>query len=426
MTAMVTRLALGFLCAVRVAVPLAALVASPGSVPGLPYYRYEPTPGDGQGFYSAAREFIASWGRLGPALILLLGLALVGVAVAGWRLWRSRPARRAWVLAGAGLAVGLVLAAAISQMSGHTGAAVVGWSLVWGAVMLPVRAVGVAVGPDTGFAFGLALSLAANCVTVVATWAIGLRATGRRPVAFLAAGVFAFWPLLAGLVSGERGWTNGTWNVDAGLHMYTEPLSTALVAVAVVLLLAERPGPVSLAAAGLLLSFSTAVRLSNGLFLAVAVLLAAVRLGPRRAAPLAAAGAAFVPVVIAWWPKGYSQLFDDPYVWPPHPFAVSYAGSNWTDSLFFSPRAYLVLLPLAVAGALFLRTRCSLAVLGSLILVNALFYSFYANTAEHPRFLFVAFPALFVLWAAGAAGLVGLARRSPGIGFSRLRSTSHG
>jgi hypothetical protein len=36
------------------------------------------------------------------------------------------------------------------------------------------------------------------------------------------------------------------------------------------------------------------------------------------------------------------------------------------------------------------------------VLVNAAFYTGYAYTREHPRFLYVSLPAMFVLWAAGA------------------------
>ena len=35
------------------------------------------------------------------------------------------------------------------------------------------------------------------------------------------------------------------------------------------------------------------------------------------------------------------------------------------------------------------------------LLINPVFYSFYANTAQHPRFLYASLPELFVLWAAG-------------------------
>jgi hypothetical protein len=37
------------------------------------------------------------------------------------------------------------------------------------------------------------------------------------------------------------------------------------------------------------------------------------------------------------------------------------------------------------------------------LLINPVFYSFYANTAQHPRFLYASLPELFVLWAAGVS-----------------------
>ena len=404
--------AIALLCAVRVAIPLAALLASGRALPGLPRYDYEPTPGDAQGFYSAAREFIASWQRLGAGLLVVVVLALAAAAVIAVRVWRSRPAARAWVLAGAALAASLGATVAITQMSSHTGAAVVGWPLLWGLVMLPYRAVGLPLDPDVAFGFGLSLELAAAAVTVAATWVIGLRATGRRSTALAAAAFMALWPFLSGLVSGARGWTNGTWNVDAGLHLYDEPVSTALVAVAVALLLSQNLSPVGLASAGALLSFATAVRLSNGLFAAFVLVVLARRLGARRALPYLAAGLSFAPVVGAWWPKGYAALVDRPDIWPPHPFSSDYVVRSWTESLFFSPRAALVLVPLAVVGALVLRRSWALALLGGLIAVNAVFYSFYANTAEHPRFLHVALPPLLVLWAAGLVALARTAARA--------------
>jgi len=59
-----------------------------------------------------------------------------------------------------------------------------------------------------------------------------------------------------------------------------------------------------------------------------------------------------------------------------------------------------------------LRRSWALALLGGLIAVNAVFYSFYANTAEHPRFLHVALPPLLVLWAAGLVALARTAARA--------------
>lgn len=404
--------AVAVLCALRVAIPLAALAASGRALPGLPRYDYESTPGDAQAFYSAAREFIASWQRLGTGLLVVVALALGASAVIAVRAWRVRPAARAWVVVGAAFAASLGATVAITQMSPRTGAAVVGWPLLWGLAMLPYRAVGLPLDPDIAFGFGLALELAASVVTVTATWVIGLRATGRRSAALVAAAFMALWPFLSGLVSGARGWTNGTWNVDAGLHLYDEPISTALVAVAVALLLSKNLSPVGLASTGALLGFATAVRLSNGLFAAFVLLMLVRRLGAGRALPYLAAGLSFAPVVGAWWPKGYAALLDRPDIWPPHPFSADYIVQSWTESLFFSPRAALVLVPLAVLGALALRRSWALALLAGLIAVNAVFYSFYANTAEHPRFLHVALPPLLVLWATGLIAIASAAAKA--------------
>ena len=419
--------ALAGLCAVRVAVPLAALVASPGDLPGLPRYVYEPTPGDAQGFYSAAREFIASWGRLGAPAVLAGAVALLAVAFWAVRTWRARPSARGWVVVVLAVAFSLAVVAAITQISRHTGAAVFGWPLLWALPMLPYRALGGPLDPDVAFGFGLALSLVANVGTVVAVWFIGLRATRRRSVALTAAAFFALWPILSGLVSGELGWTNGTWHVDAGLHLYDEPISTALVAAAVAIVLGELLGPVALVGAGGLLGLATVVRLSNGLLAALVLGLLAAKVGPRRALPFLAGGLAFAPIVVAWWPRGYAALFDRPDIWPPHPFSADYVVRNWTESLFFSSRAVLVLVPLALLGAYALRGRFALALLGGIVLVNAAFYSFYANTAEHPRFLHVALPAVLVLWAAGAAGLaLGLRKTLQGRGERRRKPTMIG
>ena len=102
----------------------------------------------------------------------------------------------------------------------------------------------------------------------------------------------------------------------------------------------SRPGSSRspLAAAGVLLSFAVAVRLSNALIAALALGIAAWRVGPRRTLPLVAGLATFVPVVAAWWPRGYAALFDSPDVWPEAPVLVSHVVPAWTDSLLFTPR----------------------------------------------------------------------------------------
>jgi hypothetical protein len=349
---------------------------------------------------------MASWGRLGVPVLLLLALALVAAVVVGVRVWRSRPHRRARVVVGAAAVFALVVSAAVTQME-PPGAAVIGWSLVWSMPMLPYRALGGPLDPDVAFGFALVLSLAANVVTVVATAYVGLFATGRRTVGLAAAGLFAFWPLLVGVIGGERAWGNGTWAVDAGLVMYTEPLSTALCAVALALLL-SRPSDVRLASAGVLLSLATAVKLSNAVLIAAALVILAWRLR-RRALPFLGGALAFVPLVLVYWSKGYAELRDDPAYWPDRPFSTDYLLTSWTDSLLFQPRTLLLLAPLALAGLVVVARSRLLMV--SWIVPNALFYSAFFFTWQHPRFLFVSLPALFVLEAAGVAAVVSGARR---------------
>lgn len=396
--------ALAVLAAIRVAIPLAALAAEGSQLPGLPRYSFVALSGDATGFYAAAREFMASWGRLPPAVVVTLALAvLAGAAafVAGWRGYRDR---RAWLLAGAALAAALVVTAGVSQMN-PPGAAVFGWPLVWSLPMLPYRALGGPLDPEIAFGFGLTLSLAANAVTIIATAYAGLYATGRRTVGLVAAALYAFWPFLTGLVGGSRAWENGSWQIDAGLHLYTEPLSTALVTTAAALLLHPRRTPLRLAGAGAVLSLATTVKLSNGFAAVLGLAILVVAIGARRSLPFLAGGLSFAPVVAAYWPLGYVQVFDNPVSFPRVPFALDYAARSWSESLLFTPRTVLLLAPLAVAGAFLVRRGAALALLLAWTLVNPAFYSFYANTPLHPRFLYASLPTFFVLWAAGAAAI---------------------
>lgn len=394
----------------RAAVPLAALAASGHALPGFPRYEYDGLTGDATGFYAATREFMASWGRLPPAVVGALAIATLVFAVVLIRQWRANGERRAWLVALAAVLVAGVAAIGVTQMNAP-GAAVFGWPLVWSLPMLPYRALGFPLDQDVAFGFGLVLSVAANAVTVVATAYIGLFATRRQSVAVGAAALVAFWPLLVGIVGGERAWSNGTWTVDAGLAMYTEPLSTALVTVALALLLSPRAGDVTLALAGAALGLATVVKLSNGLLAAIAFALLASRVGLRRSLPFAAAGLAFVPLVAVYWPKGYPAVLDaDPNAWPDDPFALGHVLSSWTDSFLFTPRTLLLLVPLAVVGAVVLRPwpRWPLVAWS---LVNAVVYSFYFVTPQHPRFMFGSLPALFVLWTLGVASVVLLSRK---------------
>lgn len=394
---------LASLAAVRGAIPLAALAASGHKLPLMPAYEYAGLTGDATGFYAATREFMAAWGRLNPlALVGLAALVAAGLLLFV-RAWRRRGVARAWLIVGAAAGLAIVVSAAVTQMK-PPGAAVFGWPLVWSVALAPARALGV-LDPDVAFALGLPLALAANVVTVFATFYAGLYATGRRAIGLGAAAFYALWPLLVGVISGERAWENGTWTVDAGLALYTEPLSTALVATALALLLSPRLTDVRLAVAGVALSFATVVRLTNALVAAGAlVLVLALRLNHRRTLLFLAGALSFVPLVAAYWPKGYEAQGREP-------FALSYVDDAWTDSLLFSPRTLLVLVPLAAVGWLALRSWWPRALFGLFVLANAVFYSFYRVTEIHPRFLFASLPAVFVLWILGLKTLAEAGRR---------------
>lgn len=379
--------ALTALVALRTAIPLLVLAASGRDLPGLPPYEYEPLNGDANGYYAEARELIsAAFGPAGAVAALLL-------TGGGWLAWRLRP--RWTAVAVAALAVSLAACALVLPAASGV-APVVGWPLLWAVLMLPARVAG-SLGVDVAFAVALPVSLAANAVTIVATAYVGLRASGRHAVGVGAAALFAVWPLLTRPLAGPSAWENGQWNVDVGLHLYTEPLSTALVTVSLALLLAQRRGDWQLALAGSFLGFAAAVKVSNGLLAIAVALWLARRDGPRRALPLVASSAAFVPLVALYWPKGYPDLPNVPG------FSLEQAGRSWGEaSLIFDPRTVVLLLPLALAGAVALAPSAA-ALLGGVVLVNAAFYTFYEATHDHPRFFHVVLPAMFVLEAGGAS-----------------------
>jgi hypothetical protein len=131
-----------------------------------------------------------------------------------------------------------------------------------------------------------------------------------------------------------------------------------------------------------------------------------------RALPLAAAGLALAPIVIAFWPLGYVPLYDNPRAFPEEPFSLDYALRNWTESWIWTPRALALLAPFALLGAWCLRRRPALPLLAAVILATAAFYSLYELTRQHPRFLYVVLPELFVLEAAGVYAVVRLTVRN--------------
>jgi len=188
--------------------------------------------------------------------------------------------------------------------------------------------------------------------------------------------------------------------------MYSEPVSTALVATALALLLVEAPSPLRLAAVGVLLSFATLVKSSNGIVAGVIAVICLLHLGRRRVIPLVAGGLTFAPAVIAYWPRGYPKITGPTAERPALASSLDAAARNWLDSLVFSPRTLLVLVPLAALGVARARGAFTRALLVLPVLTNAAFYTGYAYTAEHPRFIYVSLPAVLVLWAAGAVTVV--------------------
>lgn len=389
---------------VRVAIPLAALAAEGRSLPGLPAFDYGPLWGDANGYYAGAREAISAAGRaaLPLAVTLLLG------AGALYALRRRRSPR--WVLA---LVAGATLSAAATSVDlqmGRSGATVVGWPLVWATPLAPLRLLDAGFGADAAFVAGLVLSLLAVAVTVVATAYIGLFASGRRSVGLVAAALFALWPFVPGLVVGSQGWDNGMWNVEVGLHLYTEPLSTALVAVALALLLRPGASDLSILLSGLALGYATVVKLTNGLIVAglVLVLLASGR--HRAAAALSAGGLVFAPLLVAHWNRGYVDIYDGAVGPNEDPFGLEYVVPAWTDSLLFSPLLLALLILPAIIGLHSLPGSFPRTVIGVPVAVTAVTYSFYDVTPLHPRFLYVVLPLVLVLDAAGAMSVLAAGR----------------
>ncbi|HEY2541785.1 MAG TPA: hypothetical protein VGH92_01915 [Gaiellaceae bacterium] len=399
--------AVALLVAVRLAIPLAAYADRGSKLPGIPTFVRPAADGglqgDATGFYEGAREFMAAWARMPRPVFALDVLFVLAAGAAIVLQWRRQPARRPWLAPAALLVVGLAICADIHWMHA-TGAAVIGWPLVWSLPMLPFRAVG-KLTPHVAWDVGTALSLVFVSLTVVAVAYLGRNATGRRGLGLLAAAFYAVWPLLVGLIAGHHAWANDQWNVEVGLHNYDEPLSTLLVTVAAALLLAPRLTPMRLALAGCTLSFATSVKVSNAIAAGVVLVIVALRCR-RRALPYLVGALSFAPVVLAYWPISYPKLYGNAKSWPHDAFDVSHVVSSWTHSSIFTPHTLAIVVPLAVVGALGVRRPWQLALVLAFLLVNPVFYSFFANTAEHPRFLYASLPELFVLWAAGLGVLL--------------------
>jgi hypothetical protein len=393
------NLALAACVVLRVAVPVAVLAAAPTRLPLAPDYTYAPLNGDGYGYYHAVTNLyfaahVVFDGWLGVASLALL--ACLGVA--GELVRRSGLTWLATILWTLGPA--LVLGVLVHDMA-DSGAGVIGWPLVWALAALPLPIVRLATTPDSAFAFGLVASLAANAFTVIATAVVGRRLSGRRSVGLLAAALLASWPLWTSLVAGHQAFDNGQWNVDVGLSLYTEPVSTALIAAALLLLTDEPLGSTAAVLAGLLLGFSTVVKLTDGLIAAAIAVIVALRDGLTMAARLVLGGLVALPILLGYWAHGYAN--DNEGVAPPAGgrYQWRFLHENLTGSTIFTPWMLLVLLPLATLGVVSLRDWFGRALLVMPIGVTAAAYATYYWTAQHPRFFYVVMPALFILQAAG-------------------------
>ena len=392
-------LLVGGCVALRLVVPLAVLVAAPAKLPLTPSYTFAPLNGDSYDYYHAVTnlDFAASKvfnGWLGIACVALL--ACFGAA--GELVRRSG---MMWLAIGLWtLGPSLVLGVLVHDMAGP-GAGVIGWPLVWAFATLPLPILRLATTPDRAFAFGLAVSLAANAFTVIATAVVGRRLSGRRSVGILAAALLASWPLWTSLVAGTQAFQNGQWNVDVGLHLYTEPVSTALVAAALLLLTAEPVGPTAAMLAGLALGFSTVVKLTDGLIAAAVVAIVAIRESIDRAVLVALGGLISLPILLGYWTHGYANDNVGVAVPAGGRYQWRFVHQNLNGSTIFTPWMLILLLPLAAIGLASLPNRYGRALLVVPIGVTVIAYAAYFWTAQHPRFFYVVMPALFILQAAG-------------------------
>ena len=385
--------------AVRTAIPLAALAAEGSALPGLPEYDYGPFYGDANGYYATARELVSAAGRGAVPLAIVLLLGVTGVTLLARRL-----GARSWaVVVLAGCVVSAATVVLVLKMY-PAGTPAIGWSLLWAIPLAPLRVLKPGLDPGIAFGAGLALSLLAIGITVVATGFAGFWASGRRTIGALAAAAFTLWPFVPGLVVGPRGWENGTWYVDAGIHLYSEPLSTALVVGAVALLLKPHTSDLALAVAGLSLGFATVTKLTNGLIVLGLLVVVAWSKGLRPAALLTGASLVFAPVVVAFWAKGYASTYDGALSASNNVWSLGHVRRSWGDSLLFTPALLLLVVPLAAVGAAVLpgRARALLLVPIGLTVVT---YSCYQWTPIHPRFFYVVLPLVLVLDAAGIHAL---------------------
>jgi hypothetical protein len=396
------RVWVAVLALLRILPALVVLAANGRSLPAIPGSPYGPPNGDTYGFYAAAREFVSAWAHVSRPLLALAVLALGAALVFARRLWRKGSGGVA--VAVVSVAVGLFTAVGIRAMV-PTGAGAVGWPIVWSIPMFPLRATGL-LSYHVAYYAGIAILLAANIVTIIATALIARRFAPPQ-IAVLAPALLVLWPFLMRFVEGTDNIVYGSWLVDQGVALYAEPLSTALVAAAIALVILRAQDERAIAAAGALAGFATAVRISN-ITVAAVLGLSILLLRNRRAPALyAVACAGMGAIAAAFWSLGYATFSGGKSEQAPAGlFSWHYLLRSWRDSGVFDWKMLLILLPLPLIGAWSLRRRrVELLALAGTVVVTAVFYSAYYITALHPRFLYVALPALFVLATVGVATL---------------------
>jgi hypothetical protein len=400
------RVWVGILALLRILPAIVVLAANGRSLPTIPGSAYGPPTGDTYGFYAAAREFVSAWAHVSRPLLGLAVIALIAALVVARRLWRRGSGGAAVALIS--VAIGLFTAVGVRAMV-PTGAGAVGWPIVWSIPMFPLRAAGL-LSYHVAYYAGIAILLAANVGTVIATALIARRFAPPR-IALLAPVLLVVWPFLMRLVEGTGNIVYGSWLDDQGVALYAEPLSTALVAVALALVILRAEDERAIAAAGALTGFATAVRISNVTIAAVLGLSVLLLRNRRSAALYGIACAGLGAIAAAFWSLGYATFSGGKSEQAPAGlFSWHYLLRSWRDSGVFDWKMVLLLLPLPVVGAWALRRNPSdLVALGGTVVVTAGFYSAYYITALHPRFLFVALPALFVL---ATVGIAALSRRS--------------
>ena len=278
-----------------------------------------------------------------------------------------------------------------------TGAAVVGWPLLWAIPLFPFASSACSTTTSPSRSGSRSRSPRTRSRSSRPPSSACARAAAARS-ASAAAALFAVWPLLTRPLAGPSAWENGHWNVDVGLA----PLHGAALDGA-------RRGrdraPARTAARrssgsrrpALCSASRPSSGSSNGLFAAAAVGLARVRLGPRRTAAVRAGRARVRAARRRLLAEGLSDDRERARL-----LARAGVDRSWDRLADLRPADAARSRSRSPCSGSLASARVERRLLGAVIATNVALYTFYEHTHLHPRFLFVALPALFVLEAAGA------------------------